>query len=317
VKKYEQALVKLANGSVDEDVWREIASASPSTFHYWANSFPELATPSSLESCWRDVDFREAYRGDRTEMNKHVETFHGYTQKDFEGVENVAPYTNPKSAKMLAEWYKEGRWSRGLSTEHTLRLLSEYPSRQIQVLRSTYEDFTFTLPAKVVTKYLETTMYNGWVIPSLISSHTDAERGEWAPTKYKDPVTAYLFGSERVLRDLDGSDLRHLGYLSFYNLRAPQWHMSFKRWLTRHGAYEKKLLRHFRAVEVTRDLTDIDEDFFTPTRLAYLDRLMGQAKSIKLRVPSFIAIKIKEQILMNESEYRNLEDRVLAGVTDA
>jgi hypothetical protein len=313
--KYEDALVRLVAGDIDVETWREVAAAAPSTFYKWANRFEGLRNESILTACWQDPQFRRRLK-DRTIIRDNVEKFEKFTLEDFDDIAQMKPFTDHLAADQLRAFAKG---SYRFDEVEGLRLLSKYPKKQVKLLLAMRQAKGMTrsevrLSPEHVVSFIEQAYYKAPIVTWLLS-YPPEEIQQWAPKEVLDPVMGYIFGGPKIVAKLNKTPFRKFGYLSLLNVRDPDWAQSFQLWLNRHGRYDKKLVQNFRTVSLTRDLGDLDDEFFTDRRLGTLDGLLRHVPGIRLRVPPILSLKFKELFLCGmDGEYDNIRRCVIDGI---
>jgi hypothetical protein len=323
--RFERAVVALAAGELDTDVWRTVAKANPLTFHVWANQFKLLQCKKVISACWYDPKFRDSYKG-RQLISDNIEKFHeNYTHTDFKAHSGMKPFTSRRAAEALVK--KRGEYSYSTSFEfepdyaRVFELVGNFEDLQLQTLKIAGNSCDFRrswvqASPTVAKTYIENTMYQSSVVKWLLQNHPmDAIRA-WAPRKVQDPVMGYIFGGPNIIKQLDQHDeFRHLGYLSILNVSDDNWTDSFKVWWTRHGQFDKNLVEQFSSITLVRDLDDLGDEFFTDRRLRVLENLLTVVPHLKLRVPFVVSIKFKELFLCtNEGEFSHLKKAIVHGI---
>lgn len=314
--RYESAVLSLVNGwPVDVEVWREVAFASPSTFHIWANAFSQLQVDEIIEVCMLNADFRQYYTGDRTLLWNSVEKFPNYILEDFLNANEIPAFSDREAAERFTRWYKKLWANSRPPTSEALRLLSNFPDLQVVPLveHSSYQRIDFTVTPVVLEAYLEQSHFEADKAAWILGTYSVDQLRGLRPKQFKDPITAWLFGSAKMLEKLSGTSYRRLGYLALLNVRSDDWARFFQLWLTRHGVFDDKILEYFRDVEFTRDLKHLDDEFFTEPRLATFDNLLSCLPGVRLRMPPLLSIRFKEMFLVNSGNYENIQRCVADG----
>jgi len=98
----DKLLLELIEGQVDEEAWREIAAASPSSFYYWANAFKELQTEKILSGCRKNYEFRNSYSGSRKYISKYIEEYDVIVPDDYRCTEAIPVLRDEKTAADVA-----------------------------------------------------------------------------------------------------------------------------------------------------------------------------------------------------------------------
>jgi hypothetical protein len=319
--RFERAVVALAAGELDTDVWRTVARANPPTFHVWANQFKLLQCKEIISACWYTPKFRDSYCG-RQLISDNIEKFHeNYTHTDFKLHSGMKPFTSRRAAKALVE--KRGESTYGFEPDYArvFELVGNFEDLQLQTLEIAGNSYDFRksevqASPTVARTYIENTMYRSAIVNWLLQNHSMDTVRAWAPRKVQDPVMGYIFGGPNIIKQLDQHDeFRHLGYLSILNVSDDNWMESFKAWWTRHGQFDKQLVEQFSGVSLVRNLDDLGDEFFTDRRLEVLENLLTVVPHLKLRVPFVVSIKFKELFLCtNEEEFSHLKKAIVHGI---
>lgn len=312
---YEDALVRLVAGEVDVETWREVAAAAPSTFYKWANRFEGLRDESVLTACWQDHVFRGKLK-DQQIIIDNIEKFSAFSIDDFKEITKMKPFSDHRAADQLLK-FAESRWR--FDEVEGLRLLSNYPKKQVKLLLAMRNPGGIVrsevhLSPEHVVSFIEKAYYKAPIVTWLLS-YPPEEIQQWVPKETLDPVMGYIFGGAKIVAKLNRTPFRKFGYLSLLNVRDPDWAKSFQLWLNRHGRFDVRLIQNFQAVSLTRDLSELDDEFFTDRRLGTLDSLLRHVPGIKLRVPPILSLKFKELFLCGmDGEYDNIRRCVIDGI---
>lgn len=310
MRDYTQLLVDLHAGRVDEEAWREVASAAPSAFHHWANAFSDLQTENILEACRRNTDFRRNYTGGRRVINTHAEEFYEcFLSDDFKIPEVIPPFKERKSAEAFVEFAARSDYAVGFAD--AFRLMEKHPDCQVKIMmqrRKPLDDVDVS--QEVMRGYLEREMIAETdVIASIFRSHSVEEIRSFGPTKFFNPQLGYMFGDEDMINSLESPDY---GYLALFNVRAENWADGFKSWLLRHSNFSSIQVEKFGILEVKRDLGHLPEEFFTKRRMAVMDEFVGKLAKTVITFPSDVNIRLKELLLSDISgKFENLKKHLL------
>lgn len=312
---YEDALVRLVAGEVDVETWREVAAAAPSTFYKWANRFEGLRDEAILTACWQDRVFREKLK-DQQIVTDNIEKFSKFSMDDFKEITKMQPFSDHHVADRLLEFAAANY---RFNEVEGLRLLSNYPKKQVELLLAMrkmtgLESSEVRLSPEHAVSFIEKAYYKAPIVTWLLS-YPPEEIRQWAPEEVQDPVMGYIFGGAKIVAKLNRTPFRKFGYLSLLNVRDPDWAKSFQLWLNRHGRFDVNLIQNFEAVSLTRDLSELDDEFFTNRRLGTLNSLLRLVPGIKLRVPPILSLKFKELFLCGmDGEYDNIRKCVIDGI---